>query len=293
MRCSSPECLLCKAHEDNDDHLFHCTHPIMREAQMETLTTLRAELQKIEVSAPMTESLVHYIKSWMRITEPTFISKLSPSIPFHNTLMQAITEQDQIGWDHFVRGRHSKLWITLQTLYKGRQTTLSWQHKFFTAILKINSTLWEVRNTLQYGNGKEKLTREQRRLAPTITDLYNTYTNLISVKHYNIFNTPLAQRLQFSPTENKQWINTVKAAQKFYKREQHQFYKRHTKITRFFKHHKRPLHPSTTPQEKNSGKTRKTTRTSTPNSGKRPRNTTQSKLPNYTIQPPPPTDDPT
>ena len=31
-RCSSPECILCGFPEDNDDHIFHCTHPIMREA---------------------------------------------------------------------------------------------------------------------------------------------------------------------------------------------------------------------------------------------------------------------
>ena len=33
-RCSSPECILCGYPEDNDDHIFHCTHPIMREAQI-------------------------------------------------------------------------------------------------------------------------------------------------------------------------------------------------------------------------------------------------------------------
>lgn len=292
VRCSSPACLLCGEQEDNDDHLFHCTHPIMRDAQMETLATLRTALQEIEVSVTMIESIVHYIKSWMRITEPTFITKLSPSIPLHKIIIQAITEQDKIGWDHFVRGRQSKLWIISQTLSTGRRPSLSWQHKFFMAIQKINSTLWEVRNTLQYGNGKEKLTREQRRLAPTITELYNSYTHHISTKHYNIFNTPLAQRLQFSPTENKQWIKTVKAAQKFYKREQYHFYKQHTKITRFFQHKKRPLNTSTTPQENNSGKKHKTARTSTPNTGENPRNT-QSKLPFYPIQSPPPTDDPT
>ena len=109
VRCFSPACLLCGAPEDKDDHIFHCTHPIMRDAQIETLTTLRSDLRKLDISASMIEATIYSIKIWMRSTEPTFRQKLSPTLPLHNILLKALTEQDKIGWDHFVRGRHSKL----------------------------------------------------------------------------------------------------------------------------------------------------------------------------------------
>ena len=77
-----------------------------------------------------------------------------------------------------------------------------------------------MRNNLIYGDGKEKASKEQNRLTPTITTYYNTYKQMISVKHYHMFNIPLEQRITFSPKENLQWINTYKAAKTYYKREQ-------------------------------------------------------------------------
>ena len=158
---------------------------------------------------------------------------------------------------------------------------------------KINSTLWEVRNTLHFGHSKAKLTREQNRIAPTITNYYETYHHTISTKHYKIFNTPLAQRLTFSPEENKPWINTVKAAQKFYKKEQQFFYLKHTKITRYLKQHKRTAPPNTS-QDYNSRKKRKLKNTSQPQRRKLLKCTyTQAKLKGFTQPPPSPMDDPT
>ena len=93
-----------------------------------------------------------------------------------------------------------------------------WQQQFIQKIQNVNSTLWEIRNTLIYGNDKEKITREQQRLVPTITSYYHIYQHIISTRYHNIFNTLLAIRLTFSPTKNKQWINTVKDAQKITKR---------------------------------------------------------------------------
>ena len=119
---------------------------------------------------------------------------------------------------------------------------------------KVNSTLWGVKNTLQFGKGKEKLTWEQNRLASTITNYYYVYHHTISTKHYNIFNTPLAQTLTFSLAENEQWVNTVKAAQKFYKKEQQSFYKKHTKITQYFKHCKQIPATENLSQDNNSEK---------------------------------------
>lgn len=190
----------------------------------------------------------------MREVSPIFRSKLTSSLSLHNLITQTMVEQDAIGWDHFARGRISKFWTTTQTSQNKTQCIKRWQQQFITKIQKVNSTLWEVRNTLQFGKGKEKLTREQNRLVPTITNYYEIYHYTISTKYYKIFNTSLVQRLNYSPIENSQWINTVKAAQKFYNKRQQSFYqkKKHTKITQYLKHHEQTSTTANLSQDNNS-----------------------------------------
>ena len=69
--------------------------------------------------------------------------------------------------------------------------------------------MWEVRNSLIYGKGKEKLTKEKQRIIPTITNYHNK--QIKSLKHNNLFNTPLTERNTFSPKENLKWIKAVQA----------------------------------------------------------------------------------
>ena len=106
------------------------------------------------------------------------------------------------------------------------------------------------------------MVKEQKRLIPTITTYYNTYKQMISIKHYNMFNIPLEQRITFSPKENLQWINTYKAAKTYYKREQKEFYNKHTKITRFFRPQKKNIPQGDKHKGNTQGKSPKKTKTS-------------------------------
>ena len=140
-----------------------------------------------------------------------------------------------------MRGRITKRWTETQHKYSTNRGYNIWTLKFIQLLQKVNQKIWELRNNLIYGNGKEKASKEQNRLTPTITTYYNTYKQMISVKYYHIFNIPLEQGITFSPPKNLQRINTYKAAKTYYKREQKEFYNKHTKITRFFRPQKRPF----------------------------------------------------
>jgi hypothetical protein len=174
----------------------------------------------------------------MRKKQTDYTHRLIPTVPTHNKLQLAIKQQNTIGWDHLVRGRLSKIWTEVQKLHNSTRLK-QWSKHFIKYIQKINHTIWEVRNNLIYGTGKEIISKEQKRLIPTLTTFYNTYKHKISSKHFHIFQIPLQQRITFSPKENTQWIQTYKAAQKFYKREQKEFYTKHIKITKYFKQKKR------------------------------------------------------
>ena len=87
----------------------------MKDAQQDTSTTLRRDLNKLGTYPILTETVLHYLKSWTRQEEPTFTARLLPYIHLHQILMKAAREQDTIGWNHFLRGRIiSKKWAQLQ-----------------------------------------------------------------------------------------------------------------------------------------------------------------------------------
>ena len=262
----------------------------MRDAQNETLATLRKDLTQIGTYPILIEALIHHTKGWMKKKQTDYTHRLLPTVPTHNKLQLAIKQQNTIGWDHLVRGRLSKLWKDVQKLHNSTRLN-QWSKHFIKYIQKINNTIWDARNNLIYGTGKEKITKEQKRLIPTITTFYNTYKHKISYKHFHIFQIPLQQRITFSPKENTQWIQTYKAAQKFYKREQKEFYIKHTKITKYFKQKKRKNTCQSTLGQ-TQGQNAKKTKIIAPKT-KAPHGNTQTTMTTFCTKPPTPTDAPT
>ena len=94
-RCSSSECILCNTPEEDDNHPFHCTNSIMKDAQHKALSTLCKDLNSIKTYPVLTEAIIHYTKSWMTQENPTFIKKLLPNVPIHSLLATAIHQQKQ------------------------------------------------------------------------------------------------------------------------------------------------------------------------------------------------------
>ena len=227
--------------------MFRCEHIIMRDAHIETLRTLKQNLSLIGTYPILTEAVIHYIKSWMRQEEPKFLFRLLPYVPSQQKLIHAINEQTKIGWNQFLRGRITTKWREAQQLFHAQTRLNTWIKKFITKIMAVNQTIWDVRNSLLYGTGTNKTKKARGRLIPTITTYYKTYKNLVHPTHYHIFQIPLETIITFSSTENKQWIDTVKAAKTYYKRQQKLYFLTHRKITKYFKTTKKA--PQLRPQE--------------------------------------------
>ena len=144
------------ASEEDDDHPFHCTNTIIKEAQYEALSTLHKDLNSIRTYPVLTEAIIHYTKSWMRQENPTFINKLLPNVLICTLFITTIHQQNKIVWDHLVRGRITKTWTKTQHKYSPNRGYDIWTLKFIHLLQKVNQKIWEVRNNLIYGDGKRK-----------------------------------------------------------------------------------------------------------------------------------------
>ena len=125
-------------------------------------------------------------------------------------------------------------------------------------------------------------TKQQKKLEPHITKLYTHYKTTTQHTHHHLFHIPLQLRVKFSPQENAQWISTVKIAMRLHKKKQKQFFKTHTKITKYFNTSKRK--PNEREQEH---------KTNTNQHRNKLRKTKQSNIGTFLIHRDPPNDSPT
>lgn len=89
QECNLPKCPLYGHPQEDNNHPYKCTHPMMREAQMESIQKLRQSLQKIQTHPIITEIIAHHIKKWMRTEDPDIVHRLNTKNT-HTLLQKAL-----------------------------------------------------------------------------------------------------------------------------------------------------------------------------------------------------------
>ena len=82
----------------------------MRDAQEEIILVLCKSLKQINTLPVIITTMTLYLQQWMKNKEHIQNTTLQPNVLLHQEITLAIKQQEHIGWDHFVRGRLSKLW---------------------------------------------------------------------------------------------------------------------------------------------------------------------------------------
>ena len=278
----SPGCSLCGADKKNDNHPFSCTNPTMQDAHKESLKNLKKTLKTIGTYPLMTEVIIHYLKNWMKHTQPDYTHRLLQSIPIHHSLLQNIQDQTSIGWDNLLRGKIATSWTTTQKLYTPGKNMKLLKKKLIINLIHMSNYIWESRNKMNFGTTETKLSKQQKQLEPLITKLYTHYKKTTQHSHHHLFNTRLQLRIKFSPQENSQWICTVKIAMRLHKKKQKHFFKTHKKNTQYFNTRKRKTQEKDQEQQTNANQHRN-----------KLRKTTQSNIGTFLIHRDPPNDAPT
>ena len=102
-------------------------------------------------------------------------TQLRLNIQHHQEIKLAIKQQELIGWDHFIRGRLSKLWKIAQKTYQGQKYTSKWPLLCIKAITNASQKIWEIQNLLKFGTQSQVISNYQKILKPTIMSHYDTY----------------------------------------------------------------------------------------------------------------------
>ena len=118
----------------------------MRDAQMEEISKLKNKLNEAGTYPLITEVMTHYLKYWSRTEENTYTQRLLPDIKFHQSFLQNIEDQTEIGWDHLVQGKMAISLTKTQTIYKPDTKIPSWNNKLITYLINASNNIWEIKN---------------------------------------------------------------------------------------------------------------------------------------------------
>ncbi len=136
-------------------------------------------------------------------------------------LTQAYSEQCQIGWDQFQRGRISKKWYNAyQCLCHNsgvsRDSAL-WSSYLISSIIKYTTLLWQYRCGVLHGHTKmESEQKLLQSLCNEITILYQEYSSdpfMIPRSLSTLFTSQtLTEQLQYNRDNLECWLRSVQEA---------------------------------------------------------------------------------
>jgi hypothetical protein len=201
-----------KGHQDDDTPVLAC---INRHTWRESyLDSLRKLLDKLKTQPDL--KMIPLTGVAGALLDPRDEMSTSNREPSFKLLVHS---QNEIGWNHLLKGRFSHHWIQLQQAYINQDDTISsskkftderWLHKILNHLWTQLYTAWKPRNADLHGiNKADKEMKRKAKLKPDIITLYPTAASLDYLDR-RLFDKPLAERLNQPAREQAAWINIVK-----------------------------------------------------------------------------------
>ena len=166
----------------------------------------------------MMSIFVRHINAWMRYKTIDLKGRLLPGNMMHQKLIQAIREQEKIGWGHALRGRISVTWGEIQGMEdekQGRKKRPGIIALLITQLWEAMHHLWKFRNGVQHGVTKEeRRSRANEKIHPRVEAAYRTRHHDVSYFSQRLFSVELQRRLEMDPVENERWLEIVETARK-------------------------------------------------------------------------------
>jgi hypothetical protein len=161
--CYNHRCPACHADYETNDHVFRCNHPscskwrtmlissIMAQSDSSYRDPLLMDILRTGLHAYFTNTPPDFDKQFPRDPEERF-----PAGSWVNSYHDLINQQQDIGWDHFLRGKLSKEWTKVQFQYAHRngkaETSSGWVPHLIKLLANSSFDAWKIRNSSRHGN---------------------------------------------------------------------------------------------------------------------------------------------
>lgn len=221
---TTSQCSMCNQVEDNE-HLWTCPAQVLQrqtalETMLETLTDIGSPIL-------VTRTLKMRLNTFLQIHTPDLDDEdHDPQTETQTTLcdtlfIQAGTEQDDLGWDNFLRGRHSMKWDVaydeyIQTRPQRKckhEKGVTWAAAMVKASLKLLTSIWASRNEEIHTRSDQEHSKQEHRIRTRVQETYVDRLQYPEVIRDTLFNMPLEERLEQDKFQLIKWLETVEQAQ--------------------------------------------------------------------------------
>jgi hypothetical protein len=130
---------------------------------------IRRKMEELRTNEATIRAIIYYLANWLYNRKLESIYNLIPDAS--STLKKAIEEQEEIGWDHFIKGRISQTW---SCLYQYDIETKEHNQKYVTVekwdkeIVRIGWDFvleaWSHRNNIEHDNEGDPKTRKKEKI---------------------------------------------------------------------------------------------------------------------------------
>ena len=208
----------CKTHKEDIMHVHTCTHTLATKAWTEAELAFLATLQETTPTP-----LIQGIKYALTKGTSHRNHKIPTDLP--DRVLEALTNQADIGWAAFLQGHISHSWVaaydhlTSQPNTKCKHKSLkprTWGQRTINGIWKYSKAIWANRNAVVHGNTEEatqsKMRQQQKQQVDDYFQEYNTNPHFIPSSRTYLFNKSQDELLHMDRETIICWIRSVEEA---------------------------------------------------------------------------------
>ena len=144
----SARCPLCHKEDENWKHVYRCPCVDMKRCKRENIAKIEKQLHRLKTLPQITEHFVAILsQSFDHAPSPTQY----PTSPYMHQMMEAHKNQEQIGYQAFLKGFLTKKWYQLQeTYYRNERmdrkyNSKRWRKEVVRLIINFGNELWNER----------------------------------------------------------------------------------------------------------------------------------------------------
>jgi hypothetical protein len=153
--CTNIRCPWCHQDDEDEEHLFKCSHQSWKNIQLEATQTLRQKLQMCKREPLLRDTIIQKVKHCTRLES---ISELEIEDIRHRN---AVFHQDPILWHNFLLGQKDKKLDTWTNPARYISDTQQWNSASFwaqiltLALWEFGCTKWKQATSWQYRCGTD------------------------------------------------------------------------------------------------------------------------------------------
>jgi hypothetical protein len=167
-------CMSCKEDIETQDHIFRCQScPKRNKLRSDYFLKLSILMENHRTNEPTKVLFLQNVKNWFNNMPTTQAQTIAPDAT--KTLMLASTQQNDIGWDHWIKGRWSQEWATLQNYDikhndsgKIYATSKKWAEEIVGLTWELIHQIWLERNIIEHDSAGNPEIRSKAKLIEII-----------------------------------------------------------------------------------------------------------------------------